>query len=72
VPKGNGFDSAQLPARNSSIQQKVVDLQTRCGCASPDTGDTLAMTFAVQLRSRHVPKSELIYSFPKADLAWMR
>jgi len=44
--------------------EKKDDMKAR-GCASPDMGDTLAMTFAVQLRSRHVPRS-------RADLAWMR
>jgi hypothetical protein len=42
------------------------------GCASPDLGDVLAMTFAAQVRSRHVPAPQLIYSFPDMQQRWMQ
>jgi hypothetical protein len=46
------------------------DLKAR-GEASPDDGDTLAMTFAVKVAAKARPKYEnLVYSFPErlADL----
>jgi hypothetical protein len=44
------------------------------GCASPDMGDVLAYTFAVKLRARQLPQSQLVYSgFPGSDSCrWMR
>jgi hypothetical protein len=48
------------------------DMKAR-GCASPDMGDVLAMTFAVKVRSGHVPAPHLIYSFPaEHSQRWMR
>jgi hypothetical protein len=56
----------------SQIQlEKKEDLKAR-GCASPDLGDVLAMTFAVKVRARLVAKPQLVYSFPGADQRWMQ
>jgi hypothetical protein len=42
------------------------------GLASPDAGDTLAMTFAVKVAARQRPQPKLIYSFPgEQSQLWM-
>ena len=62
-----GFSAQQ------QIQLEKKDDMKKRGCASPDMGDVLAMTFAVTVRSRHVPAPQLIYSFPgEQSLRWMR
>jgi len=35
----------------------------RRGLASPDLGDCLAMSFAVQVAARQKPKSQLVYNY---------
>jgi hypothetical protein len=44
------------------------------GCASPDMGDVLAMTFAVKVRFRSTAQPKLVYSgFPgSGPQAWMQ
>ena len=53
------------------LEQKA-DMKSR-GLASPDLGDTLAMSFAVSVKAKKKPQqSQLIYSFPdRAGLGWM-
>jgi hypothetical protein len=47
--------------------------ETPAGEASPDDGDTLAMTFAVKVAAKRRPKyGNLVYSFPELALSWMR
>ena len=60
-----GFSAKQ------QIQLEKKDDMKRRGCASPDMGDTLAMTFAVKLTSRLQSKQPLIYSFPERTSLWM-
>ena len=49
------------------------DLKAR-GEASPDDGDTLAMTFAVQLRAREKPQPEKwVHAYPETlGQQWMQ
>jgi len=49
----------------SQIQlERKEDMKAR-GCASPDMGDVLAMTFAVNVRARvKTPPPKLVYTFP--------
>jgi len=57
----------------SQIQlERKEDMKAR-GCASPDMGDVLAMTFAVNVRARvKTPPPKLIYQFPDTSgLRWM-
>ena len=53
-----GFSAKQ------QIQLERKEDMKRRGCASPDLGEALAMTFSVKLRARHVPTPQLLYTFP--------
>jgi hypothetical protein len=59
-------------SNKSQIQlEKKEDMKAR-GMASPDLGDTLAMTFAVKVAAREKPVlKNLLYSFPAVNLRWM-
>ena len=48
---------------------RKVDMKRR-GLASPDLGDRLAMTFAVDIAFRSQRPSQLVYHFPSPN-AWM-
>ncbi len=51
--------------------ERKEDLKGR-GCASPDLGDVLAMTFSVDVRSRRTPPLQLVYMFPGSEnTRWM-
>jgi hypothetical protein len=57
----------------SQIQLERKEDQKSRGLASPDLGDTLAMTFAVKVAARHKPAMKnLVYQFPSANLQWMK
>jgi hypothetical protein len=67
LARHNGFSS------KSQIQlERKEDMKAR-GCASPDMGDVLAMTFAVNVRARvKTPPPKLVYTFPDSmPLRWM-
>ena len=72
VPKTPGHDTARGKRFHGSIQLEHKDDLKARGEASPDDGDTLAMTFAVKLRAGESPARNLVYSFPGAgDLQWL-
>jgi hypothetical protein len=51
--------------------ERKEDMKSR-GCASPDLGDTLALSFAVNVKSRRKATAQnLVYLFPEANLRWM-
>ena len=52
---------------HGTIQLEAKDDLKARGLASPDDGDTLAMTFAVKVAAKARPKygPELVYSFPE-------
>jgi hypothetical protein len=55
----------------SIILESKDDLRAR-GEASPDDGDTLAMTFAVKVAAKNKPKYQnLVYSIGQANQRWM-
>jgi phage terminase large subunit len=68
-----GFDHAHGKRFHGSIiLESKDDLKAR-GEASPDDGDTLAMTFAVKIAARPKPQPQnLIYSFPGQVQRWMQ
>ncbi len=58
------------PKQQLQLERKEV-MKGR-GLASPDSGDTLAMTFAVRVAARQRPQAKLIYSFPnQSGQRWM-
>ena len=67
-----GYDTARGKRFHGSIQlENKDDLKSR-GEASPDDGDTLAMTFAVKVAAKPRPKYQnLLYSFPGSTTRWM-
>jgi hypothetical protein len=69
-----GFDTARGKRFHGTIQLEAKDDLKARGLASPDDGDTLAMTFAVKVAAKARPKygPELVYSFPERSLSWMR
>jgi len=68
-----GFDHARGKRFHGSIiLESKDDLKAR-GEASPDDGDTLAMTFAVKVAARPKPQPQnLVYSFPGTVSRWMQ
>lgn len=64
------------PSYGFSAQQQVQlerkdDMKKR-GLSSPDVGDALAMTFAVNIRAKLKPKEEIQYRYPgQAAQSWM-
>jgi len=54
----------------NQIQLERKEDMKRCGLASPDLGDCLAMTFAVDIAFRSQRPSQLVYHFPSPN-AWM-
>ena len=67
-----GYDHAHGKRFHGSIiLESKDDLKAR-GEASPDFGDTLAMTFAVKVAAKAKPElKNLVYSFPARAQAWM-
>ena len=59
-----GFSS-----KNQIQLERKEDMKRR-GVASPDLGDCLAMTFAVDIAFRTQRQSQLVYTFPSQN-AWM-
>jgi hypothetical protein len=67
-----GYDTARGKRFHGSIQLEHKDDLKARGEASPDDGDTLAMTFAVKVAAKSRPAPELRYSFPGQDaLRWL-
>jgi hypothetical protein len=59
-----GFSS-----KNQIQLERKEDMKRR-GLASPDLGDCLAMTFAVNIAVRTQRQSQLVYNFPSQN-SWM-
>ena len=69
-----GYDTTRGKRFHGSIQLEHKDNLKARGEASPDDGDTLAMTFAVKVAAKSKPKYQnLSYSFPAVNNArWMQ
>ena len=68
------FDYSRLKVRHGSIILESKSEMKRRGLRSPDKGDTLAMSFAVQLATRPPKQEEWRPQswVPPSDGAWMR
>src|SRR5262249_4476082 len=67
-----GYATAGVKRFNGSIiLESKDDLKAR-GEASPDDGETLAMTFAVKVAAKQKPKYQnLVYSFGSETTRWL-
>ena len=66
-----GYDHASGKRFHGSIiLESKDDLKAR-GEASPDDGDTLAMTFAVKVAPKPNPMPQYVEMWPPSPLAWM-
>jgi hypothetical protein len=54
----------------SQIQLERKEDMKRRGFASPDLGDCIAMTFAVNIAVRTLRQSQIVYNFPSQN-SWM-
>lgn len=65
-----GHNTANSAKQQIQLERKE-DMKAR-GLASPDSGDVLAMTFAVKVAARRKPAAQnLVYSFPEIGQRWM-